>query len=141
MRISDWSSDVCSSDLYVTEHPTRIGGVHCVVQPRAIARFRHARVKQWNVVARREPPIGNGAVAAKIDTDNLPNSLCRLVDAAEELHGGRYGFDGARQNHRYGFAVVEWLAGFDFRLSVTPDIRVEADGMGEIDQIFQAGRV
>src|SRR3546814_5815349 len=38
---------------YVTEHPTRIGGVHCVVQPRAIARFRHARVKQWNVVARR----------------------------------------------------------------------------------------
>src|SRR3546814_5150328 len=73
-------------------------------------------VKQWNVVARREPPIGNGAVAAKIDTDNLPNSLCRLFDAAEELHDGRYGFAGARPHHRYGFAVVECLDGFAFRL-------------------------
>src|SRR3546814_18562959 len=85
-------------------------------------------VKQWNVVARREPPIGNGAVAAKIDTDNLPNSLCRLFDAAEELHDGRYGFAGARPHHRYGFAVVECLDGFAFRLLVTHDIRVEEVG-------------
>src|SRR3546814_10180942 len=86
MRISDWSSDVCSSDL----------------------------------------------------TDNLPNSLCRLFDAAEELHDGRHGFAGARPHHRYGFAVVECLDGFAFRLLVTHDIRVEEVGMGEIDQIFQA---
>src|SRR3546814_13933696 len=111
MRISDWSSDVCSSDL---------------------------RVKQWNVVARREPPIGNGAMAAKIDTDNLPNSLRRLFNAAEELHDGRHGFAGAHPHHRYGFAVVECLDGFAFRLLVTHDIRVEEVGMGEIDQIFQA---
>src|SRR3546814_20140637 len=28
MRISDWSSDVCSSDLQVSPYPHRIGG-HC----------------------------------------------------------------------------------------------------------------
>src|SRR3546814_17632948 len=88
---------------YVTEHPTRIGGVHCVAQPRAIARFRHARVKQWNVVARREPPIGNGAVAAKIDTDNLPNSLWGLFDSTKVSHAERPGFTDLLPHHLYSF--------------------------------------
>src|SRR3546814_6753069 len=31
MRISDWSSDVCSSDLFVQFHPTGIYGAGCLI--------------------------------------------------------------------------------------------------------------
>src|SRR3546814_6680166 len=33
MRISDWSSDVCSSDLQRREHPTQYRGHSCRVEP------------------------------------------------------------------------------------------------------------
>src|SRR3546814_8453600 len=52
MRISDWSSDVCSSDLVCHFHP--FGGVRCLSTSR----------KQWICSAFRSAPSGRSVVVA-----------------------------------------------------------------------------
>src|SRR3546814_14508449 len=52
MRISDWSSDVCSSDLVVV--PVELG--HC--EDHQVARARHADVKQPRIFSDRRPSGG-----------------------------------------------------------------------------------
>src|SRR3546814_20745826 len=52
MRISDWSSDVCSSDLVCHFHP--FGGVRCLSTSR----------KQWICSAFRSTPSGRSVVVA-----------------------------------------------------------------------------
>src|SRR3546814_20218809 len=57
MRISDWSSDVCSSDLKERATPVRPGPIPCTRQPvHPIARADHAERKEKAIAHR----IGKG---------------------------------------------------------------------------------
>src|SRR3546814_5482819 len=53
MRISDWSSDVCSSDLWLADHwfnTARIGVLWVGVTPDAPDAIDHAYLEHWNRV-------------------------------------------------------------------------------------------
>src|SRR3546814_2544446 len=52
MRISDWSSDVCSSDLHPPRFPWRLPGAGCVIDQshlrRSVHRFRDLQqIDRW----------------------------------------------------------------------------------------------
>src|SRR3546814_14804918 len=61
MRISDWSSDVCSSDLDITVPPLR--AAHPVGQwNHARLRVEQGRIRQWlNGTLTADVPFGNDA--------------------------------------------------------------------------------
>src|SRR3546814_5629415 len=61
MRISDWSSDVCSSDLDITVPPLR--AAHPVGQwNHARLRVEHGRIRQWlDGTLTADVPFGNDA--------------------------------------------------------------------------------
>src|SRR3546814_20297821 len=53
MRISDWSSDVCSSDLPARQHPASERAVARLAQQRIVERLGFMPVRRWPVV-----PVG-----------------------------------------------------------------------------------
>src|SRR3546814_10214526 len=59
MRISDWSSDVCSSDLATSQHP-RIHRFGCAARlpmtPAAANAVEILLVRSWRVGASSDPP-------------------------------------------------------------------------------------
>src|SRR3546814_19076434 len=86
MRISDWSSDVCSSDLdLVPEEGDAPGGVLIVRGEKLDRVAAHAE----------RPALEGGLVAFVLEGDQLPDDLARVVRlplGAAERHC-RIGFD------------------------------------------------
>src|SRR3546814_10343686 len=81
LRISDWSSDVCSSDLYrklaASAAPETPSGVAAKVV--SIADFRAKFARRSDAVVDTEPSadLGFGGGAAGIDTTNIALQIGR----------------------------------------------------------------
>src|SRR3546814_4148997 len=70
---------------HMAEHEARIGCIHDRFHSGAIARFRCAGMEQRHVIARRKASIGYGAMRTQIDSNDLPNVLCRSEEHTSEL--------------------------------------------------------
>src|SRR3546814_12866372 len=93
MRISDWSSDVCSSDLHNANRPRRGNNSHEL----AVDGIRHAR-----------QILGENKVAALMTTTKA--SLGRVEDIVDEYRGNGLQELYLRPLSPYGFAVkTKWF--------------------------------
>src|SRR3546814_6374656 len=72
MRISDWSSDVCSSDLLGALSVLSLAGFSQSFRPRrALPRKRFAALLQtWGTAARRHPVGGLGSIGEMLIEHN-----------------------------------------------------------------------
>src|SRR3546814_9201386 len=86
MRISDWSSDVCSSDLITLPFHKRRVSRHAVV-----ATTLHP-CRQGTIVGERHPPLCSGDQLYRVETENrnitvpaIANRLARSEEHTSEL--------------------------------------------------------
>src|SRR3546814_14931995 len=102
MRISDWSSDVCSSDLANTKKFTEATGVEVRIDNEAWEDVRPKAAVAANVGS--GPDIILGWFD---DPHQYPDKLVPLTDLADYL-GNKYGgwYDAAQ---RYGMKDGEWI--------------------------------
>src|SRR3546814_1278747 len=68
MRISDWSSDVCSSDLNVTNDPTHAGHARLAVR-RKIPQMRRTVTMLMHQLDLKIPPLADRAAMVKAARD------------------------------------------------------------------------
>src|SRR3546814_5519514 len=88
MRISDWSSDVCSSDLVATNEPVTVGRVlkmskskRNVVDPEAIIATYGADTARWFMLSDSPPERDMEWTAAGVEGAwRFSQRLWRLVD-------------------------------------------------------------
>src|SRR3546814_19622728 len=97
MRISDWSSDVCSSDLLLPRCPRgqaddagSAGGAHEALHqpaPGGLSRLRSQRLRQGRraLRARRRPPVASTAMP------EIPAAPLNLTDRTVLVTGGNGG--------------------------------------------------
>src|SRR3546814_17185643 len=84
MRISDWSSDVCSSDLFFG-----LGGDVTFVRGTASAGYYHPIFEDWTISVR-----GTGGTMAGIGEDTLISD--RFFKGGGQPRGFEYGGSGPR---------------------------------------------
>src|SRR3546814_15679332 len=76
MRISDWSSDVCSSDLALAEHDgigaRRVAIAQILALEEAGEMERHPGDALADALGHQRPDLGLGAVLRAVDPDPLP---------------------------------------------------------------------
>src|SRR3546814_10954423 len=84
MRISDWSSDVCSSDLPLTLR-VRPSGCACAVIAAMRPTLREPVERGWSPPPRQEPQMSNSLKTAQAYAWSLARSLmvCIIVFRAE----------------------------------------------------------
>src|SRR3546814_15715191 len=102
MRISDWSSDVCSSDLPVLAAP-RLYGVDCAV-PHGAAHRRLRRVAEREA----EPAVSAGRSVARLVCRDLHRR--RLAWRALRLGRPRGALGRPRGDHRHAAHLVTGAA-------------------------------
>src|SRR3546814_3399680 len=73
MRISDWSSDVCSSDLKSSQPQQAEGMLNVCCQDSRLLRLSSSPDSQSNM----PPPLGGGASCAKATFENAKNVLIK----------------------------------------------------------------
>src|SRR3546814_2006389 len=104
MRISDWSSDVCSSDLIGTES-SRLTPVPSTVRPRLrSAALEGARNRPTDSVGSRAGSAmrdaAAGTVRAGIDGNRAPDATFCRAQARRPAHRFRPAWQGARLTDR-----------------------------------------
>src|SRR3546814_81366 len=93
MRISDWSSDVCSSDLIVETFGTMVAGGNLVV---GLVVFLIITVVQFIVVAKGAERVAE--VAARFTLDAMPG---KQLSIDSDLRSGLIDKDEARRKRRH----------------------------------------
>src|SRR3546814_6094960 len=110
MRISDWSSDVCSSDLAETRHLSEINNLQLVDEPfvaqllhflgkceRTVASDRGNFGKTVRQIVQRDAPLGSRSIQtltrqtrlpfhAPVAGNNPPHELLRIAQKSTRLN-------------------------------------------------------
>src|SRR3546814_7320247 len=85
MRISDWSSDVCSSDLGERRGDKVLSGYHCIIDTKSI--ISPASPERTNFVERIQETIAPMPIAAahKIEEGDAPRASRLQADLASRI--------------------------------------------------------
>src|SRR3546814_6206026 len=93
MRISDWSSDVCSSDLFrisaavlqLELHLRRATTARYVTGKQLLAQAQHIGARLLDVHEDRIQPLDRGERVGLRSGDERADGVCRATDAAGEI--------------------------------------------------------